>query len=80
MVESSARQRRRALKIEGQLFRVFDAFLHFDEESNSIFSIHGAMIIAEREVHHWANFDFSINGHRPCYDFMHAEDPALWRV
>src|SRR5438128_12596445 len=38
------------------------------------------MIITEREIHHWANFNFPIYDNRSRHDFMHAENPALRRI
>ncbi len=71
---------RRGSKIQRQFFRVFDAFLHFDEESDCFFPIDGAMIVAERQIHHRADFYFPVHGNGPRYDFVHAENPALRRI
>src|SRR5882757_7693455 len=68
------------LKIQGELFWIFDAVLHFDEKSDGFLSVDRAVIITEGEIHHRADFHFSIHGNWPRHDFLHAQDAALWRI
>src|SRR5205814_6244622 len=67
-------------KIQREFFWVFDALLHFDEESNCFFAIDCAVIIAEREIHHRADFHFPVDCHCPWHDFVHPENAALRRI
>src|SRR5437667_11114369 len=48
-------------KIQRKFCRVLDALFHFDEERNGFFSVDAAVIVAEREIHHWAGFDCSVH-------------------
>ena len=67
-------------KIQRQLFRIFDALLHFYQKRNCFFAIDGAVIVAEREIHHRADFHFPVHRHGARHDFVHAEDAALRRI
>src|SRR5438045_2854961 len=68
------------LKIQGEFFWIFDAVLHFDEKSDGFFSVDRPVIITESEIHHRADFHFSIHGNRSRHNFLHAQDAALWRI
>src|SRR5439155_16743216 len=57
--------------------RILDALLHFDEESNGFFAVDGAVIVAEREIHHRTNFNFRLYRHWARHDFVHPENAAL---
>src|SRR5438270_13869440 len=67
-------------EIDRQGIGLFDSFLHFDQESDRFFSINGAMIVAEGEIHHRANNDRSIDRDRSLHDFVHAQYSALRRI
>src|SRR3954466_109039 len=41
------------LKIERHLLRVLDALFHFYQKRHRFFPVHRAMIVAQRQVHHW---------------------------
>src|SRR5437588_3971860 len=71
---------RATLKIQRKFCRVLDALFHFDEECNRFFSVDCAVIVAEREIHHWADFDFSVHRHGTRHDFMHPKNAALRRI
>src|SRR5437762_12705967 len=58
-------------KIQRKFFWVFNAVLHFDEESNCFVAIDGQVIIAEREIHHRADFHFPVLRHWPGHDFVY---------
>src|SRR5256885_14346435 len=68
------------LKIQGEFSWIFDAVLHFDEKSDGFFSVDCAVIVTEGEIHHRANFHFSVHRDWPRHDFVHAQDTALWRI
>ena len=67
-------------KIQRKFFRILDALLHFNEESNCFFAVDGAVIVAEREIHHRADFHFPVHRHWARHDFVHPENAALRRI
>src|SRR5215475_10330686 len=84
-VEQSSRPKRRrnaalVLKIQWKLFRILDAILHFNQKSDGFFPIDRAVIVTEGQVHHRANFNFSVCGDWSWHDLVHAEDAALRRI
>src|SRR6202023_2009234 len=68
------------LEIERKFLRILDAFFHFDEERDRFLAINRAMVIAEREIHHWAHLHFAVDRHRSRHDFVHPENAALRRI
>src|ERR671937_688947 len=68
------------LKVERQLFWLLDAFLHFDKEGDGFFSVDGAMVVAEREVHHRPHFDSAVSRDRSRHDLVHAKNSTLRRI
>src|SRR6478736_4105896 len=77
---SLATPRRIQSKIEEEYGRIFDRFLHFNEKCYRFFAVDRAVIVAQREIHHWPNDHFAIPGDRALLDGVHAEDAALRRV
>src|SRR5947207_7326862 len=53
----------RQLYLKHQPRRIFQQFLHPHEKSHALTSIHKPMIVAERHVHHRADFNFIIDNH-----------------
>src|SRR5207302_7801710 len=68
------------LEIDRQGFRVFNSFLHFDEECDRLFPIDDAVVVAECQVHHRTDYDRAIYGNRALHDFVHAQNAALRRI
>src|SRR5438132_3908982 len=73
-------QRYRKSEIDRQSVRLFNPFLHFDQESNRFFAVNRAVIVAEREIHHRANNHGAIDRDGPLHDFVHSQNSALRRI
>src|SRR5437588_11981932 len=67
-------------KIERQLLRVLDAFLHFNQKRDRFFAVDRAMIVAEREIHHRPHFRLAVDRDRARHDFVHAKNSGLRRI
>src|ERR1043166_2043330 len=68
------------LNVQQQAHRVFDAFLHAHQKRDGFFSIHDAVIVAEREIHHRADDDLAVDCHRALLGFVHSQNAALRRI
>ena len=60
--------------------RVFQQLLHAHEEEHGVLPFDDAMVVREREVHHRADHDLAVEGHRALLDLVEAEDARLRRV
>mmetsp|Transcript_7997 Transcript_7997/g.17185 ORF Transcript_7997/g.17185 Transcript_7997/m.17185 type:complete len:90 (-) Transcript_7997:1187-1456(-) len=68
------------LDVEEEPARVFDEGLNAAEEANRLSAVDEAMVVAQREVHHWADFDLVVDDHRSLLDDVHPKNGALWHV
>src|SRR5207237_9370365 len=54
--------------------RVFHQLLHADEEEHGLLPIDDPVVIAEGDVHHRADLDLAVDGHRATLLFLVAEE------
>src|SRR5690349_8041485 len=67
-------------EIQQEALRVFDAFLQADEEGDRFLAVDDPMIIAERQIHHWADLDLAVHHDRTVLSLVHAQDRGLRRI
>src|SRR6185312_5779802 len=51
--------------------------LHAYKELHSFPTIHNAMVIGERHVHHWSNYYLTIDNHRALFNLVHTQNCRL---
>src|SRR5450830_1402528 len=66
--------------IQQQTSRVFQQVLDGHQESHGFFTIDQAVIVRQCQVHHWADHDLAVDGHRTLDDVVHAQNRCLRRV
>ena len=66
--------------LHDQSRRVLQPLLDRHQELHRLAAIDDPMIIRQREVHHWPDYDLAIFDHGAFNDVVHAEDGALWGV
>jgi hypothetical protein len=52
--------------------RILEAFFDADQKRNGFFAINDAVIVTECQIHHGANFYFTIDRNRALLDGMHT--------
>jgi len=70
----------RFLALKQKCLGVFYQFLNPYKKLHGLATIHDAMIIGERDVHHWSDRDLTIDNDRSLLNFMHAKDAHLRRI
>ena len=62
---------------QDQAFWGFDEFFNADEKTDGFGAVDDAVVVAQGDVHHWADDDLAVDGHRAIFDRVHSEDAAL---
>ena len=60
-----------------QEFRIFEQFLDTYQESNAFPTVDDAVVITQREVHHGAHHNLSIDYDGAFLDLVHPQDGRL---
>ena len=68
------------LDTQKELSRLLDKLLDLHEKADALPTIDHAVVVGERNVHHWSNNDLVIDDDRPFLDRMHTEDSSLRRA
>ena len=73
-------QRIHCLNFQQQAGRILKRILDRDQEGNRVGAIDDSMVVRQRQVHHGAYDNISIERHGPVLYLMHSQDGALWWI
>src|SRR5690349_13336095 len=73
-------KKEKKLKIQWQLLRVLDALFNFDQKGHGFFPVDQAVVVAQRQIHHRPNLDFSFDRDGSRHDLVHPENSALGEI
>ena len=66
------------LQIEHEPRRILHAVLHLAQKQHGLASVHDAVVVGKRHVHHRAHLDLAVDGDRAVEGAVHAENGRLF--